>query len=463
MKAIILLAETFAFGNAVAAPVFDNEKNVGYVEEEIAPVTTTYLDNTCSGGGWGSNWFVSVQAGALAFVGSPTGHGDFFDRVKPVFNFAAGKWITPTVGGRLSLQGFKFLDANLESKSYLNIHADFMYNVSNAFRKDYSVLPKWDLIPYVGLGLVRNKAKGQNPFAISFGISGRYRINQRLQISGEIGNTITAKRFDGFGDSNCFGDNLIQANIGLTVTLGKVGWKRVADPQPYIIQNDLLTEKLRGANEYINKLEKKQSQDAAALAEMRKILKIEGLLEKYNLEGYENGEIKKHPKNNYSGLNSLRARLRGKNWSADNEDAEVEEKNFEPTAWNPNDTTKLDPGTYFKLMKDGKIFVGSPVFFFFNINTATLAEKAQEINIREIASVIKKYGLSARIVGAADSQTGTTYTNEKLSAQRANYIADKLKEKGVPEDRLETQYRGGINSYIPTEGNRNTCVMLYFK
>ena len=103
MKAIILLAETFAFGNAVAAPVFDNEKNVGYVEEEIAPVTTTYLDNTCSGGGWGSNWFVSVQAGALAFVGSPTGHGDFFDRVKPVFNFAAGKWITPTVGGRLSL------------------------------------------------------------------------------------------------------------------------------------------------------------------------------------------------------------------------------------------------------------------------------------------------------------------------------------------------------------------------
>lgn len=463
MKAIILLAGSVAFfGNTAAAQVNENEKEVEYVEEEIAPVTRTYLDNTFSDNGWGANWFVSAQAGALAFVGSPTGHGDFFGRVKPMFNFAAGKWVTPTMGGRISLQGFKFLDASLESTSYLNIHADFMYNVSNAFRKDYSVLPRWDFIPYVGLGLVRNKAKGQAPFAISFGISGRYRINQRLQVSGEIGNTITAKKFDGYGAGNCFGDNLIQANVGLTVTLGKVGWKRVADPQPYIIQNDLLTEKLRGANDYIAKLEKRQSRDAAALAEMRKILKIEGLLEKYNLEGCTEGEIKKHPKNNYSGLNSLRARLRGKNW-ADNELVGEEEKTYEPTAWSPNDSTRLDPNTYFKLMRDGKIFVGSPVFFFFNLNTAALAEKAQEINIREIASVIQKYGLSARIVGAADSQTGTAYTNEKLSASRANYIAERLKEKGVPEERLETQYRGGINSYIPTEGNRNTCVMLYFK
>ena len=195
---------------------------------------------------------------------------------------------------------------------------------------------------------------------------------------------------------------------------------------------------------------------------MRKILEIEGLLDKYNLAAIgDDGEVKKYPKNNYSGLNSLRARLRGKNWSP--ETRMMEEKEYEPTAWNPNDTTQLDPREYFKLMKDGKIFVGSPIFFFFKINTATLAEKAQTINIREIASVIKKYGLSARVVGAADSQTGTAYTNEKLSAKRADYIAKLLRDIGVPEERVETQFRGGINSYVPMEGNRNTCVLLYFK
>ena len=114
-------------------------------------------------------------------------------------------------------------------------------------------------------------------------------------------------------------------------------------------------------------------------------------------------------------------------------------------------------------MKDGKIFVGTPVFFFFKLGTTDLNEKAQIINLREIASVIKRYGLSARIIGAADSQTGSAYTNEKLSQKRAQYIINLLKKQGVEEDRLESQYRGGINTYVPMHGNRNTCVLLYFK
>jgi outer membrane protein OmpA-like peptidoglycan-associated protein len=50
-----------------------------------------------------------------------------------------------------------------------------------------------------------------------------------------------------------------------------------------------------------------------------------------------------------------------------------------------------------------------------------------------------------------------------LSAKRAEYIAKLLRDNGVPEGRVETQFRGGINSYVPMEGNRNTCVLLYFK
>ena len=79
-----------------------------------------------------------------------------------------------------------------------------------------------------------------------------------------------------------------------------------------------------------------------------------------------------------------------------------------------------------------------------------------------MASTIKRFGLHARIVGAADSQTGTAYGNERLSAKRADYISRLLRENGVPEDRISVQYQGGINTYVPQEGNRNSCVMLYF-
>ena len=113
-------------------------------------------------------------------------------------------------------------------------------------------------------------------------------------------------------------------------------------------------------------------------------------------------------------------------------------------------------------MKDGTVFVGAPVFFFFQLASDELTEKAQIINLKEMAKVIKKYGLFARVVGAADSQTGTASGNERLSAQRADHIAGLLKEQGLPESKITTQYRGGINTYEPQTGNRNTCVMLYF-
>ena len=401
-------------GQVQAASIMDDEQP-NLSQEEIVPVTVTYLDNVFSGGGWDANWFMSIQGGVSVFAGSPVGHGDFFDRTKPLLNISLGKWITPTVGIRASFQGLNFVDGNMESRSYQSIHGDIMYNVAAALREDHHTLSRWDMMPYLGIGLVHNSHTGSKPFALSLGIAGRYRLTDRLHLSGEIGGTFTARNMDGLGENKLFGDNFLNASVGLTVTIGKNGWKRVIDPTPYIYQNDQLMNRLESANG--------------------------------------------------SGLNSLRARLRGKNWGEDdgiNPRLAQKDKQYEPAAWN-NDSTKLEPMEYFRLMKDGKIFVGTPVFFFFKLGTTELNEKAQIINLREIASVIKRYGLSARIVGAADSQTGSAYTNEKLSQKRAQYIIDLLKKQGVPEDRMEKQYRGGINSYIPMHGNRNTCVLLYFK
>lgn len=458
-KVILLFAACLLVGEAAAQ---ESAEEQGYVfqDQDFQPLEPTYLDNVFSANVWDSNWFLSAKGGVSAFVGKPVGHGDIFDRTKPMLNLSLGKWFTPHVGGRVTFQGFKLIDSEIQSRSFQNVHADFLYNIASHFRKGYDELPRWDFIPYLGCGIIRNSYTHQKPFAISYGIIGRYRIAERLHISGEIGGTTTWRNFDGIGEPNKLGDNLLQASIGLDVTIGKVGWKKVIDPKPYIFQNDILMDHLGRIKEENQKLNKMHRKDAMALAEMRKILEIEGLLDKYNLAMSDDEKVKTHPRNNYSGLNSLRARLRNKGWNGDEDDYKPMLANKEGAA---NDSTEMSPEEYFQIMKDGKIFVGSPIFFFFQIGTDNLTEKAQIINIKEVASCIKKYGLNARIVGAADSQTGTAYGNERLSAKRADYIAKLMREQGVPQEKIQTQYRGGISSYEPQTGNRNTCVMLYYK
>lgn len=448
------MAACLLIGKAAAQTPAEGQ---GSMYQELSPLSPTYLENVFSGNVWDSNWFLSVKAGASAFVGKPVGHGDFFDRTKPLFNVSVGKWFTPHVGGRFAFQGRQLKDADLQVRNFQSIHADFLYNVLAHFQKDYDRVPRWNLIPYAGCGIIRNSYTHQKPFAISYGIIGRYRIIDRLYLSAELGATTTWQDFDGKGASNKLGDHLLQASIGLDVTIGKIGWKKVIDPMPYIQQNDILMtyyDRLKDENDKLNRMHRK---DAMALTEMRKILEIEGLLDKYNLAPTsEDEEVKTYPRNNYSGLNSLRARLRNKGWNGNEED-------YTPMVANTDTISQENPEQYFQVMQDGKIFVGAPIFFFFRIGTDELTEKAQVINIREVANVIKKYGLHARIVGAADSQTGTAYINERLSAKRADFIAVKLMEQGVPDTHIQKQYRGGISSYEPLTGNRNTCVMLYFK
>lgn len=463
MKKIVLFIAASLLVGKTAAQVPDEE--TGYVSQKqnfhtVEPLEPTYLDNVYSANVWDSNWFISVKGGMSAFTGKPVGHGDIFDRIKPMLNISAGKWFTPYVGGRLAFQGFQLVDSDIQTRSFQNVHADFLYNIASHFRKSYDVLPKWDFIPYLGCGIIRSSYTHQKPFAISYGIIGRYRLAERLHISGEIGGTTTWRNFDGVGAPNKLGDNLLQASIGLNLTIGKVGWKKIIDPNPYIFQNDLLMDRLAKMQDENAKLNKMHSKDAMALAEMNKILEIEGLLDKYDLAMSDDEKVKTHPRNNYSGLNSLRARLRNKGWNGDKD-------NYKPMLAKKdmavNDSREQLPEEYFQMMKDGKIFIGSPVCFFFHIGTVNLTEKSQIINIKEIANCMKKYGLNAHIVGAADSQTGSTFTNEQLSAKRADYIAKLLREQGVSNNMIQTKHRGGISSYKPQEGNRNTCVMLYYK
>lgn len=64
---------------------------------------------------------------------------------------------------------------------------------------------RWDIIPFVGVGLIDNRMADCHPFAFNYGVQGRYRISDALHVTAELGNATTFKDADGIGSSRQFG------------------------------------------------------------------------------------------------------------------------------------------------------------------------------------------------------------------------------------------------------------------
>ncbi len=383
-------------------------------EERLVPIKPTYLDGVTSTTGWDNNWFVEAKGGVSAFIGTPIGCGDLFDRIMPVFQVGVGKWFTPAIGGRLEFQGFKFKNADLQSMKYQFVHADFMYNLTHNLQCNEYGLSKFDVIPFVGVGMIRNSSStpgyfltggspsGNHPFAFSYGIQLRYLLSDRLHLVGEVSGMTTMGNFDCVGTSSRFGDHMLNASVGLSYTLGKRGWKKVIDARPYISQNNYLLDRYATLSQQADPHKETLSTD----------------------------------KNNYSGLNSLRYRM---------------SLGYESQG-NAQDTLSLT----------SSVAVGVPVYFFFNLNTVSLTDASQMLNLDELARVAKKYNLSVRVTGAADSSTGTPSINDSLSTSRAEFIAAELERRGIPDGMIVKTGVGGIADHTPAEANRHTKVELFF-
>lgn len=466
------------WARAVARPVpTDSIGNSGYQYsmEKVQSVTTpSYLDGVLVASPWTANWFVGVSGGASAFLGNPLGCEDLFGRLQPSWAVNVGKWFTPHIGSRIGWQGGKFKDGALDTRNFHHYHADLLWSLLGEQRKD-GTPAEWSLVPYVGMGLLHHKDNGQKQFSLSYGIQGRYRITGRLAAILELGGCTTFREFDGYGKIGKWGDRFLTLSAGLSVTIGKTGWKRVVDARPYVCRNEWLvrrSEALAGANRrYASRHEK----DGRIIRELRKILELEGLLDKYgwaadSLYNYDTG----NPGNDYSGLNSLMARLRNRHWNG-----------MDPLA-SPTDTlrTKGDTDTLhshdIKGLYDSTAManahkqadarlakytasghIGIPIYFFFELGTTKLTEPAQGINLDALARVITGHGLYVTVTGAADSMTGTVEINDRLGMARAEYIAWELVRRGVAPDRIEKADIGGISDYTPLEGNRHTQVRLF--
>lgn len=436
--------------------------------EMLEPIEPSYLENITSARIWNGNWFLGISSGASAFVGSPLGCADLFDRTEPTLSVSGGKWFTPTIGGRVSFQGFKLKNSLLHTQSYKSVHADFLWNVlSHSYNARDQ--PKWKVVPYVGLGIIHNEDNGDSPFAFSYGVTGQYRLSQRIHLTMELGGTTTFKDFDGRGASNRFGDNLMSLTAGLSFSIGKVGWKRVVDANPYIRQNEWLIEYASSLSDYNSLLARQHKEDAESIAELKKILEIEGLLDLYNnrLKNREKKNLlnKPYPKNDYSGLNSLRSRLKAIQWPDNSFNGDSIQ------GINPTENNKLRSSSeyqsslqsYLTELSKGESCIGAPIFFFFELGTNHLTDTSQLVNLDEIARIAKQHNLNIRVCGAADSATGTADVNCNLGASRSQYIYSQFLHRGIDKNQISEVNRGGIDTYTPKEANRHTSVMLFFK
>ena len=141
----------------------------------------------------------------------------------------------------------------------------------------------------------------------------------------------------------------------------------------------------------------------------------------------ETSENSSYPKNDYRGLRQLKERMN----SVTNSESVTHAEGFD-----------------------------APILFFFKINTTHLIDTQQKVNIAEIAAAVKEYDLKVKIIGAADSRTGSPSFNRKLSVKRAKYIAKLLMQAGVPKEKMSGISQGGIDIYQPYTANRHTCVIL---
>lgn len=346
------------------------------------------------------NWFIQAGAGASVYIGGQN-DGKFGNRIRPVFDLALGKWITPTIGLRTQFNyspsmrqysdryssPYTVGNSTTQKFNFLNLHGDVMWNLSAAIG-GYRENRVYEIIPYLGAGWAQTSYKDidtkKNELAVNFGIINKFRVSRAVDINLELRSTFANGRLDASNINNRI-DLPVAATVGLTYRFGKVkGFKRAktVDYSPY--QNR------------INSLE-----------------------------------------NSNSNLISRNQKLTSENEALRNRKQEV-----------------------VTVSGDSKV-TASPVALFFNLGKATL-DKKELVNLEfYVKNAIKAdKNKTFTLIGSADSATGSKEVNQRLSEQRMQYVFDLLVNKyGVSKDRLIKRAEGDTNNRF-SEPELNRVVIV---
>lgn len=191
--------------------------------------------------------------------------------------------------------------------------------------------------------------------------------------------------------------------------------------------------------------------------------------------------LKHQPVNNYSGLNSLRARLAEAGQITNNNANTQTDSSLSAVCHCGDNASCQCSDCSGKCATDGNcgqqhtknestkqalvngtdtLGLTIPYICYFKINTHNLTNNNQLEYLSEIVKLAKERNMAIRVIGAADSATGTADLNQRLSEDRADYISDRLMALGMSSDHIELQALGGIEEYTPIANNRYCKIQL---
>ncbi len=186
-----------------------------------------------------SNWFIQGGAQWSAYYASAE-HGLGLTkspfksfRSNPQASLAIGKWFTPGLGLRTKVSGVwgKAMD---QSFKYWNAQEQVLFNLSNMLC-GYNPDRVWNFVPFAGAGFARNCSYNTYAMTMSAGILNQFYVSRKVAINLEIGynrfendmfSSVYVNEGERGWDSH---DNMLYAEVGLTVNLGKATWNKVPD------------------------------------------------------------------------------------------------------------------------------------------------------------------------------------------------------------------------------------------
>ena len=151
-----------------------------------------------------------------------------------------------------------------EKFNVMNLHADFLWNISNAI-SGYRSDRFWDFIPYVGFGWARSWANDddRNEMAGNIGLLHNLRLSDAFDISIDMRLMVVNQRFDFVSRGSAF-EGMGSVTAGITYNFPVRKFQRASD----IIVVDDNTEFIETINDLQRKLSKAQAARESLLKEL---------------------------------------------------------------------------------------------------------------------------------------------------------------------------------------------------
>lgn len=260
---IVMSALAVMAGVLVVSPAADAQEN-GNRDENGKVVRGAYETNK-----FGDNWFIGAGAGVNSWLvnGASPKAGVAVDAF-------VGKWITPTVGVRMGWKGLKdgvsakdgYTIAD-EKFTYNSVHADVLWNLSNLF-SGYKETRTWNISVYPTFAYM-NAAKNKE-FGAGIGMLNNFRLGNRVGLYLDLSALTTKADFAGISPRpKTLVGVLPSATFGLTVNLGKTGFKRHSSVVPAIVPVPFTEAQYNNLQDKVNALEKENKDLKAQIEELK--------------------------------------------------------------------------------------------------------------------------------------------------------------------------------------------------